>query len=88
MGNGLIDPATLAALMPEFLPAIPHDPVNGEPLHYQLHLDGTFRLYSVGENGQDDGGDPSLKKGASSKSLSWQSRDALDWVWPQPAQAK
>ena len=80
-------PTSLAALVPEFLSAIPLDPVNGGPLHYHVNTDGTFLLYSVGENGQDDGGNPHLKKDPKSPSLSWLNRDALDWVWPQPATA-
>jgi hypothetical protein len=33
----------------------------------------------------DDGGNPSLEKGVTSSSFSWQNSHALDWVWPQPA---
>jgi hypothetical protein len=78
-------PATLKSLVPEFLPAAPIDPVDGKPLRYKLNADGTFLLYSVGENGKDDGGDPSLEKGVESSSFYWQNPHALDWVWPQPA---
>jgi hypothetical protein len=44
-------PATLADLVPEFLPAVPLDPWNGKPL---LHAGD--RVWSVGSNGLDDGG--------------------------------
>jgi len=78
-------PADLNSLVPEFLPAVPLDPVDGQPLRYRRNADGTFLLYSVGENGVDDGGDPSLEKGVTSSSYYWQNPHALDWVWPQPA---
>jgi hypothetical protein len=78
-------PEKLSELTPEFLAAVPLDPVDGQPLRYRRNPDGTFRLYSVGENGKDDGGDPSLEKGFESAGFQWQHFHALDWVWPQPA---
>jgi hypothetical protein len=78
-------PADLNSLVPEFVPAVPLDPVDGQPLRYRPNADETFLLYSVGENGVDDGGDPSLEKGITSSSFNWQNIHALDWVWPQPA---
>jgi len=78
-------PRDLNALVPEFVPSVPLDPVDGQPLHYREKPDGTFLLYSVGENGKDDGGDPSLEKGVESPSFNWQNPHALDLVWPQPA---
>ncbi len=59
--------------------------MDGQPLRYRPNADGTFLLYSVGENGKDDGGDPSLEKGVTGSSFYWQNPKALDWVWPQPA---
>jgi hypothetical protein len=76
-------PADLNLLVPELISAIPHDPVDGRPLRYRLNPDGTFLLYSIGENGKDDGGNPSLEKGFESSYPSW--RFGRDWVWPQPA---
>jgi hypothetical protein len=81
-------PADLISLVPEFIPAVPLDPVDGQPLRYRLNADGTFLLYSVGENGKDDGGNPALEKGVTSASFNWQNIHALDWVWPQPATAE
>jgi hypothetical protein len=78
-------PMDLNSLVPEFFPTVPLDPVDGEPLRYRKNTDGTFLLYSVGENGVDDGGDPSLEKGVESSNYYWQNPHALDWVWPQPA---
>jgi len=78
-------PKTLSELTPEFLSKVPLDPVDGRPLRYRLDADGRFTLYSVGENGKDDGGDPTLGKGVKTTFFYWQNPDALDWVWPQPA---
>lgn len=78
-------PVDLNSLVPEFFSTVPLDPVDGQPLRYRRNPDGTFLLYSVGENGVDDGGNPSLEKGATSSSYYWQNPHALDWVWPQPA---
>jgi hypothetical protein len=78
-------PADLNSLVPEFSPTVPLDPVDGQSLRYRPNADGTYLLYSVGENGKDDGGDPSLEKGVTSSSYYWQNSHALDWVWPQPA---
>ena len=33
--------------------------MDGQPLRYRRNADGTFLLYSIGENGKDDGGNPS-----------------------------
>ena len=74
-------PADLNSLVPEFLSAIPLDPVDGNPLRYHPNADGTFLLYSIGVNGKDDGGvsaDRSLY-------YKWLDIKAPDWVWPQPA---
>lgn len=77
-------PETLAELTPDFLPSVPIDPNDGRPLKYHPNADGTYRLYSVGEDGMDDGGDPTNTASGSS-SLYWLNAKARDWVWPQPA---
>ena len=76
-------PSELDALVPEFLPAIPRDPVDGKALRYQLNADGSFLLYSVGEDGVDDGGDAS--RATKSSSANHSVMFGRDWVWPQPA---
>ena len=71
-------PQTLDALTPQFIAEVPHDIINGQPLHYRLRPDGQFILYSVGWNETDDGGQIVLtKKGAVD-------RDQGDWVWQYP----
>jgi hypothetical protein len=80
-------PADLDSLVPEFVAAVPLDPVDGKPLRYRLNPDGTFLLYSIGGNGVDDGGNPAVEKGVNNSTFQWQNLYALDWVWPQPATA-
>jgi hypothetical protein len=81
-------PADLNLLVPGFVPVVPFDPVDGKSLRYRPNADGTFLLYSVGENGVDDGGNPSLEKFVTGSNFYWQNDHALDWVWPQPATEK
>ena len=78
-------PGDITALQPEFLSTIPRDPVDGQPLRYHRNADGSYVLYSVGEDGRDDNGDP-MPTDSSKKSLAWET--GRDWVWPQPATAE
>jgi hypothetical protein len=48
-------PATLAELVPAYMPAVPIDPYSGSPLLYKVFADGVA-VYSVSRNGVDDGG--------------------------------
>lgn len=77
-------PANLAEMVPEFLSSEPVDFMDGKPLRYGLNPDGTFQLYSVGDDGLDQGGSTEPAE-ASSTSFNW--HRAKDWVWPQPATA-
>jgi len=77
-------PPNLAALTPDFLSEVPRDSIDGQPLRYRLNADGTFLLYSIGDDGKDDGGDATPPEGV--KSIQWQR--GRDWVWPQPATAE
>jgi hypothetical protein len=74
-------PPTLDSLTPAILKTIPLDYMNGQAQHYQKNSDGTFLLYSVGENGVDDGGNPSSHKWWE---FYWFAQ-TLDLVWPLPA---
>jgi hypothetical protein len=52
-------PPNLDALVPEFLPAVPLDPLAGSSVPIGYNTDPARpRLYSVGTNGVDDGGRP------------------------------
>jgi hypothetical protein len=70
-------PENLESLVPEFMAAIPNDPMNGKPPGYRRTDDGWFALWSVGLNGRDDGGvthpTDNERRG--------------DWVWPTPVPA-
>ena len=80
-----IYPEDLTALTPGFLAAVPRDPVDGQPLRFRREGENSFLLYSVGENAEDDGGNP-MSANPNSKSLGM--RAGRDWVWPQPATAE
>jgi hypothetical protein len=49
-------PKALADLVPQYLAAVPLDPFDGKPLQYRRTNTGAI-IYSVGEDGRDDGGD-------------------------------
>jgi hypothetical protein len=53
---GQSTPVSLESLTPTFLPEIPLDVMDGQPLRYQPAKDGAYTLYSVGWNQKDDGG--------------------------------
>jgi hypothetical protein len=76
-------PPTLAALVPEFLKEVPVDGMDGHDLRYRLNPDGTYLLYSVGEDGVDNGGDPTPQK---DKKMGF--FNGIDLVWPRPATAE
>ena len=78
-------PESLGALVPEFLAEVPRDFMDGQPLRYQLQPDGQFRLWSVGDDFKDDGGDPTPVGVASSSSDPYSWLKGRDWVWPQAA---
>jgi hypothetical protein len=73
-------PGSLDAIASQFPEGIPHDIINGEPLHYRKTLDGQFVLYSVGWNERDDGGVVVFGKG---KTPSVDTSRG-DWVWRYP----
>ncbi len=75
-------PESLDALVPEFLHSVPIDYMDGKPMRYRLKKDSSFILYSVGEDGKDDGGDGSLMSGKQSRQNLW---DRKDFVWPATA---
>ena len=79
-------PAQLSDLVPEYLTAWPHDFMDGKALRYRLLSgDGDFLLYSVGEDGKDDGGDPAQQADKKTYHQIWDGRDA---VWPSAATAE
>ncbi|HEX3625986.1 MAG TPA: hypothetical protein VH280_11235 [Verrucomicrobiae bacterium] len=73
-------PETLGALAPQFIESLPHDIINGEPLHYRPTTRGKFLLYSIGWNETDDGGRVVLSKNGNVDYFKG------DWVWSSAAQ--
>jgi len=81
-------PNTLQALAPEFLPAVPADFMDGQPLRYRLEGQDHFVLYSVGLDGVDNGG--KLPTSGDAMKFFWPppretSERGTDIVWPLPA---
>ncbi|MCG3128492.1 MAG: hypothetical protein CHACPFDD_03381 [Phycisphaerae bacterium] len=71
-------PAELRELVPEFLAALPDDPITpGQTFRYVHSDDGSIQLYSCGYNARDDGGkrDPSREL------------DDIDYAGPRAAPA-
>jgi hypothetical protein len=56
--------------------------MDGGELRYRVNADGTWILYSVGENGVDDGGNPWPRPG---RSQTEHYGSGLDAVWLEPA---
>jgi hypothetical protein len=72
-------PERLDDLVPQFITAIPHDIIGGQPLHYRRTADGRFQLYSIGWNERDDGGKVRLNENGNVIYTQG------DWVWPTAA---
>jgi len=53
--NGKL-PQSLDELVPDYLPSVPLDPFDGQPLRYVIDEAGAFRVYSLGRNRTDEGG--------------------------------
>lgn len=83
-------PESLDALVPDALPAIPADWVDGQPLRYTRSEDGQPALYSIGPDGDDDNAKP-LPQGAGERFVYPSQRESRpqvipdgDWVlWPR-----
>jgi hypothetical protein len=56
--------------------------MDGRPIKYHLEAGGDLALYSVGEDGKDDGGDSTLLPDKTTRRNLW---DRKDYVWPKPA---
>jgi hypothetical protein len=69
-------PEMLDTLVPQFIEKLPHDIINGQPLHYRRTDDGQFVLYSVGWNEADDGGVVGFYKNSETVNI-----NIGDWVW-------
>ncbi len=72
-------PDTLDTLAPHFITQLPHDIINGQPLHYRRTDEGKFVLYSVGWDEKDGGGKVFLTESGTVD------QKKGDWVWQYPA---
>lgn len=72
-------PERLDALVPRWFATLPVDPMDGKPLRYARDGDDRFRLWSLGANARDDGGDRTLSRDVPLGSLDWV------WSWPEEA---
>ena len=50
-------PQSLDALVPEYLVQVPKDPIDGKPIRYKKDGELSCRLYSIGLDRQDNGGE-------------------------------
>lgn len=74
-------PDRLERLVPDYFDNPPIDPMDGEPLRYQLEDDGTAVVYSIFTNLEDDGGTTDVND--------WNAVLDGDYVWrliPPPAE--
>jgi len=56
LAHGGTVPSRLEELVPEYLAAVPQDPLSGGPMRLRTEP-GAYTVYSVGMDGDDDGGD-------------------------------
>jgi hypothetical protein len=49
-------PAKLDELVPDYLEAVPLDPFDGKPLRYSAIDEKSYKVWSIGFDGKDDGG--------------------------------
>jgi hypothetical protein len=63
-------PENVNALLPRFLPAVPHDVLTGQPLAYEAVAEGDFTLTSVGWPGET--GEDGLPR---------EDRNPDEWIW-------
>lgn len=83
-------PESLGKLVPAFLPAVPLDLMDGQPLRYERLVNGTFKLYSIGCYDGDNSGNGAHKyshaiSGEPFFGLVTDWPERLDWIWPVPA---
>jgi hypothetical protein len=73
-------PEDIGSLAPRFIGSVPHDIINGQPLHYRRTDDGGYILYSIGWNETDDGGAVVFNKEGR---VNYQKGD---WAWQLPSE--
>jgi hypothetical protein len=75
-------PMTLDELVPQYVPEVPKDIyASHEPVRYIRRDDGSFTIYSVGRNRQDDGGFTGSRDGEDGRKV--QRDDFAFSIYPQ-----
>jgi hypothetical protein len=77
-------PPTLECLVPEYVAKVPCDLMVAQPLNYRCTEENSYLLYSVGEDGEDNGGDGTPCASAYGSASIYTGRD---WVWPRLAES-
>ncbi|MBB5034511.1 hypothetical protein [Prosthecobacter vanneervenii] len=72
-------PAALAELAPDYLPAIPTDPCDSQPLRYRTTPAGRYALWSIAFDGKDDSGKVTPDSKTSPKLSKREYKG--DWTW-------
>jgi hypothetical protein len=78
-------PATLGALVPKYLEAVPRDPYDGKPFRYDRDRS---LVYSVGKDLVDSGGSDELPAGKAPEDEEtdrWEAKDAVFFIHGRPA---
>jgi hypothetical protein len=80
-------PHALQELVPHYLPEVPRDFMNGQPVRYLVSNDGHFLLYSVGLDCVDNGGriPPQRSERPYPPGSAFGLGNGTDLVWPKPA---
>lgn len=80
-------PDSLDQLVPSYLPSVPLDPIDGQPLRYKksTHEADGYTLYSIGVNGIDDGGDGTEMKPREKGKPDYRPDKTRDILWPRVA---
>ena len=68
-------PARLEELAPKYIAEVPADAMTDQPLKYSRTDDGRYRIYSLGWDGDDDGGVIARRENGR------QNEKEGDWVW-------
>ncbi|MEP6671120.1 MAG: hypothetical protein ABJF10_18310 [Chthoniobacter sp.] len=77
-------PERLSEVVPQYLPRVLLDPMDGKEMRYARDDPRHYRLWSVGQDREDDGGKVEVKKETDGK----EETDPEDIVWPGSAAGK
>lgn len=78
-------PDSLDQLVPAYLPSVPLDPIDGQPLRYKKAANEAddYTLYSIGVNGIDDGGDGTEMQLRENGKPDYRPDKTRDILWPR-----